>query len=180
MIIQEQDLLNKTVSPQAENGHIDVANEIAEALYKLHLTGNQWRILWVILRQTWGWHRKSDQISITFFEMKTGLKRRHIHRSLKVLIERNIVTKNGNTLIISYGFNKHYNNWKLLPKMVPITKKCIKLLPKMVPTKESIQKKKEIYKERLHNPFKDSETQEEWYKKMTLLHPCEKINTGYA
>lgn len=129
--------MKETISPQAENGHIDIANEVAEALYTLQISGNQWRILWVILRQTWGWHKKNDCISITFFEKKTRLKRRHIKRALDTLIERNIVTKNGNTSIVSYGFNKHYNEWVLLPKLVSITKNGQKSLPKLVPTKET-------------------------------------------
>jgi len=32
-------------SPQKENGHIDIANEIAEALAKTKLSPDEWRIL---------------------------------------------------------------------------------------------------------------------------------------
>lgn len=119
-------------SPQSNNGHIDIANEIAEAMYKLQLSGNQWRILWVIFRQTYGWHKKQDKISFTFFENKTNLNRRHIARALNDMIERNIITKNGNDNICIYGLQKDYEKWKLLPKMVIVTKNGNSLLPKMV------------------------------------------------
>jgi phage replication O-like protein O len=103
-------------NPQAENGHVDLANEIIENFYRLQLSGNQWRVLWVIVRQTYGWKKKSDRISISFFEKRTGLKRRHIVRALKDMVERKIITKNDTTFISTYGFQKDYSKWKLLPK----------------------------------------------------------------
>ena len=113
-------------NPQAENGHIDIAHEIAEAFYNLQLSGNQWRLLWVIIRQTYGWKKKMDKISISFFERKTGLKDRHIARALKDMVDRQIVTKNDSSFIVSYGFQKDYTKWQSLPK---------KTLPKMTPVK---------------------------------------------
>jgi len=105
------------VNPQAENGHVDIANEIAEAFYKLHLPGNEWQVLWVILRQTYGWHKKADRISITQFQQRTGLDRRNAARALKSLVDRNIIVKNVTTFITTYGFNKDYSQWKPLSKM---------------------------------------------------------------
>lgn len=132
-------------NPQAENGHIDIAHEIAESFFNLQLSGNQWRILWIILRQTYGWHKKSDRISISYFQNKSGLQRRHISRALKDLVERNIVTKNDTSFITTYGFQKDNSKWKLSPKMTHITKNdtslspkmTLKLSPKLVHTKET-------------------------------------------
>ena len=121
-------------NPQAENGHIDIANELGEAFFNLQLSGNQWRILWVIFRQTYGWHKKADRISISYFQRKTGLKRRHISRAIKDMVGRKIVTKNDTTYISTYGFQKDYSKWELSPKMT------LKLSPKMVHTKETQKK----------------------------------------
>jgi len=57
-----------------------------------------------------------DQISITQFEKTTGLKRRHVHRTLGELVERNIVTRTGNSRIVSYGFQKDYTRWRDVTK----------------------------------------------------------------
>lgn len=130
-------------NPQAENGHIDIANEIIERFASLQLSGNQWRILWVILRQTYGWKKKTERISISTFEKKTGLKRRHISRAIKDLHERNIVTKNDTNFISSYGLQKDYLKWKLSPKMTYVKngdasspKMTLKPSPKLVDIKE--------------------------------------------
>jgi len=150
-------------SPQAENGHIDIAHELAEAFYKLQLSGNQWRLLWVILRQSYGWKKKQDRISLTFFKKRTGLDRRNISRELKELVLRHIIVKNDDTYIISYGLQKDYRKWiyKPLSKMTTVFKNIKhnqrekskvsskmtvgeidnKVSSKMTPTKETIQKK---------------------------------------
>jgi phage replication O-like protein O len=119
---------NKSANPQAEDGHLDIANELAEAFFNLQLSGNQWRILWVIFRQTYGWHKKTDRISVSQFERKTGLKRRHVVRALNDMVERKIITKNDTTFISTYGFQKDYLKWKPLPKKTPITKNDTKTI----------------------------------------------------
>ena len=53
-------------SPQVENGHIDIANTIADKLCSYRLSGQEWQIIWVILRKTWGWLLDPNQ--------KNGLK----------------------------------------------------------------------------------------------------------
>lgn len=105
------------VSPQVEDGHIDIANEIAEALAKTHLSGYESRILWVIWRKTYGWHKKSDAISITQFQKATRLDRRHIYKTLQRLLYRNIIAKNSNGFITRWAFQKDYSIWKLVAKI---------------------------------------------------------------
>ena len=41
-------------NPQSENGHIDIANEIGEALSRINFSAYESRILWVIWRKTYG------------------------------------------------------------------------------------------------------------------------------
>ncbi len=139
----------KGASPQAEDGHIDIANEISEALARTHISGNEWKVLWVILRKTYGWHKKMDCISITQFQKGTGLDRRNAYRAMLSLVNRNIVVKNDNGFIGSYGFQKDYTRWKAIGrnnnKAKTVVKNVPKLLSKSTPTKETT---KEINKGR--------------------------------
>jgi phage replication O-like protein O len=105
------DQRNKGASPQAEDGHIDIANEIPEALAKVNISAYEYRILWVLWRKTYGWHKKKDRISISQFQRFTSLKRRHVSRPLSRLIQRNIVTKIGDSYIATYMFQKDYTKW---------------------------------------------------------------------
>lgn len=101
-----------SANPQAENGHIDIAHEIAEALMKINLSPYEYRILWAIWRKTYGWHKKRDRISITQFQKMTGLKRQNVSRTLKRLVNRNIIIRKDDSRIITYGFQKDYLKWK--------------------------------------------------------------------
>ena len=100
--------------PQAENGHVDIANGIAEALCRINLTAYEGRVLWALFRKTYGWHKKWDHISYTQWEEITGIKRWHIARTIKLLIERNIITQRGNGYKIEYSFQKDYEQWKMV------------------------------------------------------------------
>ncbi|MBW1855449.1 MAG: replication protein, partial [Deltaproteobacteria bacterium] len=99
-------------SPQKENGHLGIANELVEAFQRVHLPGNQWQILWTIMRFTYGWNKKIDSISLTTFEKCTGIDRRNLKRNLDVLAQRQIISKDGSGYIIKYGIQKDYTKWQ--------------------------------------------------------------------
>lgn len=138
-------------NPQTENGHIDIANEVAEALARFRISGTEYQVLWVILRKTWGWHKKIDKISFSQIAKDTGLKRAHIAKIINKLILRGVVQKD-NTYINSYSFVKDYEKWKVLSKKTTVvqkdngvlSKRITKVLSKNTTTKE---KKETITKE---------------------------------
>lgn len=140
-------------NPQVENGHIDIANEIVEALAKIRLSGEEMQVLWVILRKTYGWHKKQDNIPLSQFSEMTGLSRQHVLRAINKLLPKKViaVTKNGYSLPNTYEFNKDFDTWCLLPKKVHVTKNGYKVLPKMdtklLPKKGHSKEKKETTKE---------------------------------
>jgi phage replication O-like protein O len=110
-------------SPQLEEGHLALAHEIVESLAKIRISGTEWQILWVILRKTYGWHKKLDVIPLSQFEAMTGLSRPHVVRYLKKLLQKKVifVAKIDRNAVV-YGFNKDYDKWKPLPKRVALPK----------------------------------------------------------
>ena len=156
-------------SPQIENGHIDIATTIVDKFCSYRLSGQEWQIVWVVLRKTWGWlenpkdknspKKKIDRISLSQFEQLTGIDRRKCHELLKKLIKKKVlkkaVTQKGVKVTIRYGFQKDFDRWLLTPKKVTVTqkgdgvspKKVSKLSPKKVNTKETLKETltKEIY-----------------------------------
>ena len=155
-------------SPQKEDGHVDIANEIIEALAKIHLSSYESQILWAIFRKTYGWHKKEDWITNSQIAEMTDIAEAHISRTIKILLQKNMVKKNGKKL----GIQKDYDQWVKLPigvtshdkKKLPIGDKKLpigvneitprgkKKLPhgvytketKETTTKETIQKKGDI------------------------------------
>ncbi len=113
-------------NPQKEDGHVDIANEIIEALAKIHLSGYESQVLWAIFRKTYGWHKKEDWISNTQISNMTGIAEAHVSRTIKILTQKNLIIKKSKKI----GFQKDYDLWKKLPKGV--TSHCKKKLPKGV------------------------------------------------
>jgi len=126
-------------------------NLVLEALMKVKLSGNELRIIMVILRKTKGFHKDWDQISYSQFAKHTGLYRSHTSRAVKSLEYRNIIKVDRRSRINRYRINNKHMTWvplgvtkygnSRLPKTVP------KVLPKMVNTKErnKLLLKKEDY-----------------------------------
>jgi len=140
-------------NPQKEDGHVDIANEIIEALAKTHLSSYETQVIFAIFRKTYGWHKKEDWITNSQIAKMTGIAEAHISRTIKILLQKNIVKKNGKRL----GIQKDYEQWEKLPKgvtshhgeklpkgdiklpkgVIKVTKGGIKKLPKGVYTKET-------------------------------------------
>lgn len=153
-------------SPQAEDGHIDIANELAEAFRRVNLSSYEWRILWAILRETYGWHRKMAPISLTDFQKATGLDRSNISKTLSKLIGRRIIRKgietkkkfrrysgdSDNTNSITYGPQKDYLKWKgsgySYPPVAVHTTKRVAVHTTDVDRKPMGEKGKRVRKER--------------------------------
>lgn len=108
-------------SPQKEDGHSAIANELLDAIIKTYFSSTEHAVFWAIVRKTYGWHKKTDRISYTQFEKMTGINRRHIAPALKRLILRNIITQIGNGQNLEYGIQKDYEAWLPLPKQVTDT-----------------------------------------------------------
>ena len=144
--------------PQLENGYLKLANELVEAYTRARIPGEAMQCLWVIIRKTYGFGKLEDRISISQFSLATGLKKQHAHRAISKLVELNLVTKNGDGLIVKYRINKDSSTWKLSPKKVTypkkvtgVTKKGDSQYPKKVNTKETL--KDTITKESIYSIF---------------------------
>jgi phage replication O-like protein O len=111
-------------NPQTEDGHLRLANELVEALARTPFDSMESQIIWTIFRQTYGWAKKEDAISLSQFEEKTQRKRKTICEAIKRLQDRCIINvrqqKDGKRNLPSiYGINKHYDKWVVSPTTLP-------------------------------------------------------------
>src|SRR3990167_6916485 len=77
-------------NPQLTDGYLKIANPIISALQKIRISGEEWQILLVVLRQTYGYNKKEDAISLGQFSKYTGIKRPNIARAIKKLLSKKI------------------------------------------------------------------------------------------
>ena len=136
-------------SPQKENGFLALSTEIVDNLCHYRITGEQWNVLWVVLRKTYGWNKKEDQISISQFEKLTQIKRSSIVRAIKSLVANKLLcsSKGATGITTTYSFQKDYNKWKVVPKKllspkhatIDSPKDVNRVVPNMLHTIDTIQ-----------------------------------------
>jgi phage replication O-like protein O len=51
------------------------------------------RVLLVLMRQTFGWHKNWDHLSLSQFAQKTGMEKKSVARTLKNLLEKGLIKK---------------------------------------------------------------------------------------
>lgn len=95
-------------NPQTENGWTMIADEIIEALMRINLSPYESRIIWAVIRQTYGWQKKGANISLSKFNELTGVSKSHICDAIKKLVKRNILVKKKNR----YSLQKNYEKWQ--------------------------------------------------------------------
>lgn len=95
-------------NPQLEDGYTRIANEILDALVKINLSPYESRVLWFIIRKTYGWHKKTDWISLSQITMGTGIAKPNVCRTIKSLTSRNLIIRPDSRHV---GFQKDYTKW---------------------------------------------------------------------
>ena len=115
-------------NPQVENGYIRIATELWEALIQYRIPGEQRQVLDFIIRQTYGWQRKEAPISLDEFCQYTGIVKPNVCRSIRWLIDKNMIIKNDNYDIPTYCINKKYKSWKSLSKKITLSKMITKVI----------------------------------------------------
>ncbi len=154
----------KIASPQKENGFTPIANEIVDQFCKTkhRLSGDEWIILWIILRKTYGWNKPNDMISLSQFAEISGMKRQNIHRALKKLSSKKMIAviKIDDRKPITYSLEKDYEKWSLSTvikiddrPVIKIDDKSVinfdtNLSSKLIHTKDTVQKTIKTIKER--------------------------------
>lgn len=130
-------------NPKNEDGFTMVPNEILEALCWVQLSGYEWRVLMWLFRQTYGYNKDKDWISLTQFQNKTGIERRHVHRAIKNLESKKVIVAYlGDKRRPMYRFQNNFLKWKIPTfrgdfkqlRAILSSKLATTLSPKMAPT----------------------------------------------
>src|SRR3972149_7190187 len=105
-------------NPQPDK-FVRISRELALAFAKVNMSSYEQRVIWCIMHQTYGYDKKLDRISYSQFEEFTGLDRRHIGRTIKLLQTKNMIVCIGEGYSIDYGIQKDYDQWLNLYRHEP-------------------------------------------------------------
>lgn len=104
----------ETSTPQLKNGYTRIANELLDALISRNFGLQEYKILLCIIRKTYGFNKKTDDMTLTQIANTTGLDLGNVSKKIKSLSARNILLKQQGKYGYILGLNKHYGTWKVL------------------------------------------------------------------
>jgi len=101
-------------NPQIEEGSVRIANELFRALRGYAFSGSELRILLSVIEHTYGYNRRTAQLSYSYIAKLTGLTKRSVARTIKRLVAANVLkcvaphtARGGYTWML----NNHYQTW---------------------------------------------------------------------
>jgi phage replication O-like protein O len=101
--------------PELNDGYSRVVNVLAEGLASHPITSIQQRVLWAVIRMTYGWGKGKDVIAASQLAEITKMRRQVCSSALNELIEMGIVIREGGSRS-PIKMNTKINEWMLPEK----------------------------------------------------------------
>ena len=102
-----------------ENNFTQVPNDILEALAKTYLSPYESKVIFFVIRKTFGWNKTEDWIALSQIEEGTGIAKPNVCRTLNSLKRRNIIERPDRWHV---GLQLDYSLW-IQNKIVKVTVK---------------------------------------------------------
>lgn len=103
-------------NPQTENGFTKIANELLGEIIKRDFSKRELKVIFAVIRFTYGFNRKEAELSVRFISESTGIKFHHLSTTINDLATKNILIlsesetrKQGRNLKL----NKDYDTWNI-------------------------------------------------------------------
>ncbi|HKS76809.1 MAG TPA: replication protein [Terriglobales bacterium] len=98
-------------SPQLENGYTRLANELLDAILAFPFSARQLKVVMTIIRKTYGYNKKRDDISASQIGAACGLARNHVTTILGELAAINVIRKESGQFGLILELNKRFSEW---------------------------------------------------------------------
>ena len=98
-------------SPSLEDGYLRIANELFDAILRFGFTHRQQSVLLAIIRKTYGYGKKRDDMSAAQIGELCGIARNHVTEALKDLEAMRVIEKWDGQYGCVIGINKRHKEW---------------------------------------------------------------------
>ena len=105
----EQPLAGYNGNPQVEDGFTKIANELLDAILLFDFSERQYKIVFAIIRKTYGYNKKHDDISLSQLSAITKITNNHVSAIVSKLVEMNVIIKNKGKFANVLSINKAYD-----------------------------------------------------------------------
>jgi len=97
--------------PQVEDGYLRLANELYDAVLRFGFSGRQLHVLLAVVRKTYGYGKKVDDVTASQLGALCGIARNHVTTTLKQLERMNVVVCQPGRYGLIVGINKLHETW---------------------------------------------------------------------
>lgn len=101
--------------PQLEDGYVRVANELFDAVLAFPFSLKQQRVVLAVIRKTYGYGKKTDDMSASQIGTLCGMSRNHVTETLNELASMGVITKRQGEYGSIVGINKRHREWASKP-----------------------------------------------------------------
>lgn len=98
-------------TPQLEDGYTRLANELFDAILAFPFSGRQLKVLMTVIRKTYGYNKKSDDMSASQIANVCRIARPHVVKTLGELAEMRVIHKQSGKFGSVVEINKRYGEW---------------------------------------------------------------------
>ncbi|MDH2052550.1 replication protein [Achromobacter marplatensis] len=110
---EAQFIRGESSSPQVEDGHTRIANELLEAMCRAGFSARQWAVVMAVVRKTYGYGKKADDIGLSQLEHMTGVYKTHLSKTVRELVAANVIRREVGTFGHRLSLNKRFTQWCL-------------------------------------------------------------------
>lgn len=97
--------------PQTENGFVRIANELFDAILRAPFSKRELFVVLAVIRKTYGYGKKTDDMTMTQLAEITGLARSHVSETVAALESKNVFLIRDGDYGKVIGLSKNYRNW---------------------------------------------------------------------
>jgi phage replication O-like protein O len=108
-------------NPQLEDGYTRLANELFDAILAFPFSGRQLKVVMTIIRKTYGYNKKRDDMSASQIANVCGMARPHVVKTLGELAGMNVIVKQSGKFGSLIEINKKYMSWGSTELVSPST-----------------------------------------------------------
>lgn len=112
-------------TPQLEDGYTRLSNELFDAILAFPFSGRQLKVLMTIVRKTYGYNKKRDDMSASQIAASCGVARPHVVKTLGELVDLNVILKQSGKFGSVIEINKKYRSWGGTKTVLPTSTESV-------------------------------------------------------
>lgn len=115
-----------------EGGFVRIPNDLLEVMIDSPFSASEFKIMWIVIRKTYGWNKENDLIPFSQFARFANLNLRYVKKIVSGLVRKNVLLKEKSRDGNIFRLNKSYHCWRLWKTQSLINRVVPNLTPEEV------------------------------------------------